>query len=542
MPKLKCLMPTFNKDKILSKAIESVLSQKTNFEYELLILDDASTDKSFEIAQSYESRFPSQVKILRNDRNLKYLKTMTKGYSHLADAEYFCILDADDYYTYDKKYADAIEFLDKNREFTMYAANALVLIDGNGYSYPYYEGKIECLDFNYEDRKKGNYVFIQTASTIYRNVYFRQGLNRDFERALSFKYSEVFSGDSFRNEWHIRAGKCHFVNHIESVYNYNHQGIWSSLSELEQSLLNAQLCYSLAVFFDDEFYVKPAFLFYEKAFEIIQESNGETPYEIAVSLSLLELGKELQGFRASVFSLPMVAPPLPDYRHDFPAVFSSQRPGQGLEADSWTRAAAQRLAVDCPDILALPDLNALNPLQAWAVWQHLQKLCKAPRILELGQGPWAAPLAVMTQALGGTFWSLGLEQQEAKVLEWRLRYAGKIQNVNLGVISTELNGEYGQHPDLSVLKETDFDLIWVSVALVFSNPAHAIHALPVVADRLATPSSFILETDDLALQQQAAVNWNQLAGDGLDLIGGGFHGVGLLVDVLDQQNGPKTVQ
>ena len=46
MTKLICLMPTYNKEETLAKAIESVLMQKADFDYKLIILDDCSSDNS----------------------------------------------------------------------------------------------------------------------------------------------------------------------------------------------------------------------------------------------------------------------------------------------------------------------------------------------------------------------------------------------------------------------------------------------------------------------------------------------------------------
>ena len=209
----------------------------------------------------------------------------------------------------------------------------------------------------------------------------------------------------------------------------------------------------------------------------------------------------------------------------------------------WQQAAAQQLATACPALLALPDLHALNPLQAWAVWQHLRGLREAPRVLELGFGPWAAPLAVMTQALGGSFYSVGLDQALAESLVTRLRLSNAVQRVTVSLttrVDTELHGEPGQFLDLSELgDEADFDLAWFSAAQVIGSPAHATHSLPATAERLAAQSSFMLATDAPALQQLAAARWAALD-DSLQFFPESCHGTGLLTMIGGEQGPAAT--
>jgi len=93
MPKLSILMPVYNEEKYIRESIESVLNQ--NFkDFELLILDDASTDKSLEIIKEYESH-PSVYIILPNRERMG----LTRSFNVLlreSKGEYVCILGADD--------------------------------------------------------------------------------------------------------------------------------------------------------------------------------------------------------------------------------------------------------------------------------------------------------------------------------------------------------------------------------------------------------------------------------------------------------------
>lgn len=276
MPKLICLMPTYNKEETLANAIESVIMQKTDFDYKLIILDDCSTDNSNRIANEYREKYPDKIEIVRNETNLKLLHSIINGYKLLKGADYFCVLDADDWYTYDKKFADAVKFLDGHPNYTMYTTN-IILKKGEEET-PYYQGDKKAFDFGLRERKTDNAIFIQTSGVVYRNIYFKEGKNEKFDEILSYKFPQSFRADGFRFEWYLHGGKAHFVNHLESVYNYDLNGIWSEMAECEQSLYNAKLMYSCAEFFpeDKEFYYSQCKQMFKNAMVKMQHADRES--------------------------------------------------------------------------------------------------------------------------------------------------------------------------------------------------------------------------------------------------------------------------
>ena len=60
MVSISCI--TYNHEKYISDAIESFLMQKTNFDFEILIHDDASTDRTAEIIREYEKKYPDKIR------------------------------------------------------------------------------------------------------------------------------------------------------------------------------------------------------------------------------------------------------------------------------------------------------------------------------------------------------------------------------------------------------------------------------------------------------------------------------------------------
>ena len=65
--KLTIVTTTYNQEKYIEEAIESMLMQKTNFPFQIVVSDDCSKDRTREILVEYEKRYPEKIKVLKND-------------------------------------------------------------------------------------------------------------------------------------------------------------------------------------------------------------------------------------------------------------------------------------------------------------------------------------------------------------------------------------------------------------------------------------------------------------------------------------------
>jgi len=111
-PKVSVLMPNYNCEKYLPEAIESILNQSfTDFEF--IIVDDGSSDRSWEIIQEYAAR-DKRIVAVKNKENLKICKTLNKGIE-LAKWEYIARMDSDDISVVDR-FTKQVIFLDNNPE------------------------------------------------------------------------------------------------------------------------------------------------------------------------------------------------------------------------------------------------------------------------------------------------------------------------------------------------------------------------------------------------------------------------------------------
>lgn len=93
IPFFSVIIPTYNRALFIKKAIQSVIAQ-TFTDFELIIIDDASTDNTREMVQSFSD---SRIIYMRNETNLERCISRNKGII-LAKGNYICFLDSDDYH------------------------------------------------------------------------------------------------------------------------------------------------------------------------------------------------------------------------------------------------------------------------------------------------------------------------------------------------------------------------------------------------------------------------------------------------------------
>ena len=115
--KLSIIMPCYNVEHTLERALESVLMQKTNFEYEIIIINDASEDNTLTIANKYAWLYKNII-VISNKKNEGNAYSYYRGLC-AARGEYFCVLDGDDYYTINDKLQRQIDFLDNDKNEEM---------------------------------------------------------------------------------------------------------------------------------------------------------------------------------------------------------------------------------------------------------------------------------------------------------------------------------------------------------------------------------------------------------------------------------------
>lgn len=115
-PKVTVFIPVYNREHHVAAAVESILAQSFG-DFELLVVDDGSTDASCDRVRAYADR---RIRLVSNDANLGIPKTRNRGLT-LARGEYIALLDSDDW-AYPRRLERQVRFLDAHPDYAAVGA------------------------------------------------------------------------------------------------------------------------------------------------------------------------------------------------------------------------------------------------------------------------------------------------------------------------------------------------------------------------------------------------------------------------------------
>ena len=116
-PTAQIWMGVYNHSKYLCQAIDSILQQRTEYQYEVFIVDDFSTDDSWKIIKDYYERFSDRITVFRWNYNTYGSELQEASGRLFINAKYVAFLEGDDYWTDMNKIQKQVSFLDNHPEY-----------------------------------------------------------------------------------------------------------------------------------------------------------------------------------------------------------------------------------------------------------------------------------------------------------------------------------------------------------------------------------------------------------------------------------------
>lgn len=175
--KISIILPSYNSEKFLSESIKSVLGQ-TLKDFELIIIDDGSKDKSLKIAEGFAKK-DNRIKLLKNKNNLGLQKTLNLGLKY-SKGKYIARMDADDIMDR-SRLEKQFNYLEKNKEIFLVGSSAKV-IDESGIKIGIFK--------KFNNFKKIKNKMVDSNTMIHPSVMFRN--NFGFFYREKFKSSEDY--------------------------------------------------------------------------------------------------------------------------------------------------------------------------------------------------------------------------------------------------------------------------------------------------------------------------------------------------------------
>ncbi len=225
-PEISVVMLTYNHAPYLKEAIEGVLMQKTDFDFELIICNDNSPDNSDEVIKPFAEKFPEKIKYYKHEKNIGFVENQRFAFGKII-GKYIAYCEGDDYWTDENKLQFQYEFLEKNHDFVMTTARNLLLHQDSG---------------NFTNDGK-DYLFLNKPFVDYnQGSFFRERPTQTFTYLLRKEFLDLKWVDIYPNYrdlyyfYHLlEFGKGRAFNKVVGVYRLHEGGVYSSL-ETEKKL------------------------------------------------------------------------------------------------------------------------------------------------------------------------------------------------------------------------------------------------------------------------------------------------------------------
>lgn len=214
--KLCVSVVTFQEVDYIRQTLESVLRQKTNFPFEVVVGDDASTDGTQAVLEDIRAQWPNQVRLLLHDKN--YGDYGLSNFMSTVDAcrgEYVAFLDGDDFWTATDKLQRQVDFLDAHPECSI-CGHRIEHVSDNGYREPSRRPARGNRVYDIDELLIDN--FVHKISTVAR---------RNAIAALPdwYRTTGIASGDWVFNVLIGRTGRVGYVDEVMAVHRLRSGGL-----------------------------------------------------------------------------------------------------------------------------------------------------------------------------------------------------------------------------------------------------------------------------------------------------------------------------
>ncbi len=131
-PLVSVICATYNQQRYVRTCLDAILAQVTDFEVEILVHDDASTDGTADILRAYAEQYPHTIRaILRTDRLYSPTKRIRLDLYRYVRGRYVALCDGDDFWRDPRKLAEQVAFLEKHPQCVI-AYHDADIVDGDG--------------------------------------------------------------------------------------------------------------------------------------------------------------------------------------------------------------------------------------------------------------------------------------------------------------------------------------------------------------------------------------------------------------------------
>ncbi len=222
---------TFMHENYIRDCIEGLLMQKTTFPVQVLIHDDASTDKTSDTIKEYASKYPQLIKAYYQKENTYSKKNksekvkLREPFRQWRIGKYEALCEGDDYWTDPYKLQKQVDFLEANPGYSLCFHNSYQVDENNKTLNKSYLKDFQKKDLTQEEMISGALIPTQTV------LYISEPL-----KEYKPNNKHVLNGDTFLFAYLGLFGKAKYIGEINpSAYRIHERGVWSRLDKIEQA-------------------------------------------------------------------------------------------------------------------------------------------------------------------------------------------------------------------------------------------------------------------------------------------------------------------
>lgn len=236
-PMVSVIVLTYNQERYIEQALRSIVRQKVNFPFKIVIGDDCSSDRTVELCRKFERDFPGMICILEQEKNKGFQQNFIRTYN-ACKGKYIAICEGDDFWLSKHKLQRQVDILENHTEYAMCFHRVLNIFEKDG-SKSLSNGK----------QKKVTSILDLASSNYITNVsiLFRRGLFGD----LPGWFSEVTTYDYAMHLLNAQYGNIYYLPNVMSAYRIHEKGIWSDSGIEKRQLIALRIRELLMDYFRD---------------------------------------------------------------------------------------------------------------------------------------------------------------------------------------------------------------------------------------------------------------------------------------------------
>ena len=215
--KVSVICNAYNHEKYIQRCLDSLVMQKTSFAFEILVHDDASTDRTADIIRSYEERYPTLIKPVYQMENQYSKGGVSKFQYSRVKGEYIAICEGDDFWTDEHKLQRQFEALEAHPEVDICAHAASIVSEDSEKELQRISPRSHACIIPVEEVIYGGGAFVATNSLMYRTSLENSG--PEFSKKWRLDYARQIGGS-------LRGGML-YLPETMSAYRWQSVGSWT---------------------------------------------------------------------------------------------------------------------------------------------------------------------------------------------------------------------------------------------------------------------------------------------------------------------------